>query len=71
MFLTIAELIGLTGYKRRSRIVRWLAENGFAFRIGADGYPRVLEEHVRLQLCAVAAKPRNTPNLDALKKREG
>lgn len=69
MFLTIAELVSLTGYRRRSCIIRWLAENGFAFRVGADGYPRVLAEHVKLQLCAVAAKPRNLPNLDALKDR--
>lgn len=69
MFLTIAELIGLTGYKRRSCIVRWLTQNGFAFRIAADGYPRVLEEHVKLQLCAIAAKPRNLPRLEALKSR--
>lgn len=67
MFLSIAELVSLTGYKRRSCIVRWLQANGFSFRIGADGYPRVLEEHVRMLLCGVPAKPRNQPNLAALK----
>jgi len=49
-------------------MIRWLQTNGFAFRIGADGYPRVLEEHVRLQLCGAASKSRNLPNLAALKK---
>lgn len=67
MFLSIADLVSLTGYKRRSCIIRWLQTNGFAFRIGADGYPRVLEEHVRMLLCGVPMKSRNQPNLAALK----
>lgn len=71
MFLTIAELVLLTGYKRRGCMIRWLAGNGFLFRIGADGYPRVLEEHVRQQLCGVASRSRNTPNFDALKQLMG
>lgn len=70
MLLSVAELVLLTGYKQRRHMIRWLRENGFAFRIGADGYPRVLEEHVRIQLSGVAAKPRNKPNLDALKRSD-
>jgi len=68
MFLSIAELVTLTGYRRRSCIARWLRDNGFSFRIAADGYPRVLEEHVRVLLCGMPVKPRNQPNLAALKK---
>ncbi len=67
MFLSLADLVSLTGYKRRSCIIRWLQANGFAFRVGADGYPRVLEEHVRALLCGIPMKPRNRPNLAALK----
>lgn len=68
MFLSVAELVILTGYKRRSCMIRWLRENGFVFRIGADGLPKVLEEHVRLQLSGIVTKPRNLPNFAALKK---
>jgi hypothetical protein len=71
VFLTIAELVRLTGYKRRGCMARWLRDNGFAFRIGADGYPRVLEDHVRLLLSGMVVKPRNTPNLAALKQLQG
>ena len=71
MLLSLAELVTLTGYKRRGCMIRWLRANGFIFRIGADGYPRVLEDHVRLQLAGIASRPRNTPNLDALKHPQG
>ena len=71
MFLTIAELVRLTGYKRRGCMIRWLAANGFLFRIGADGYPRVLEEHVRQQMSGAVPKARNMPNLGALKQLMG
>lgn len=71
MFLSLAELAMLTGYKRRACMIRWLQSNGFAFRVGADGYPRVLEEHVRSLLSGMAPKPRNTPNLAALRPHQG
>lgn len=71
MFLSLAELVRLTGYRRRGCMIRWLQANGFAFRVGADGYPRVLEDHVRLLLSGMAPKPRNTPNLDALRQLQG
>ncbi len=48
MFLSIADMVYLTGYKRRSCIIRWLQENGFVFRIGGGGYPRGLGDHVKL-----------------------
>lgn len=67
MFLTIAELVALTGYKRRSCIIRWLQDNGFAFRVGADGYPRVLEEHVREMFRGHVTRPKTVPNLSALR----
>ena len=68
MFLSIADMVYLTGYKRRSCIIRWLQENGFVFRIGGDGYPRGLEDHVKLLLSGIAGKPRSQPNLDALSR---
>lgn len=71
MFLSLAELIMLTGYKRRACMIRWLQSNGFSFRVGADGYPRVLDDHARSLLSGMATKPRNTPNLDALKDYQG
>jgi hypothetical protein len=41
MFLTKAQLVELTGYKRPSSICVWLADHGWVFVVGADGYPRV------------------------------
>jgi hypothetical protein len=71
VFLTLAELVLLTGYKRRGCMIRWLADNAFLFRVGADGYPRVLEEHVRQQMSGIGPRTRNTPNLEALKQLVG
>lgn len=71
MFLSLSELVALTGYKRRGCMIRWLHANGFIFRIAADGYPRVLDEHVKMQLLGIASTRRNTPNLEALKQLQG
>lgn len=46
MFLTRQELIELTGYKNPSSQMRWLQREGFYFRVGADGRPRVLRQAV-------------------------
>jgi hypothetical protein len=46
MFLTRNELIELTGYKSPSAQSRWLQREGFCFRVGADGRPRVLREAI-------------------------
>jgi hypothetical protein len=71
MFLSLAELVALTGYKRRACMIRWLQTNGFVFRVAADGYPRVLADHVRTQLSGMGITRRNSPNLEALKQLQG
>lgn len=63
--LSREELRELTGYRQRSRVIRWLRENGFAFYLGGDAWPRVLRESFE--------KPRKTltrsaPNVQALKE---
>ncbi len=68
MFLSLSELVALTGYKRRGCMIRWLQANGFIFRVAADGYPRVLDEHVKMQLSGIGSTRRNTPNFKALKQ---
>jgi len=41
MFLDAAELVTLTGRTFKSLQIRWLRENGVAFRISATGHPVV------------------------------
>jgi hypothetical protein len=35
----------LTGRKSPKLMIDWLRNEGFVFRVGADGYPKVEEEH--------------------------
>lgn len=46
MFLSKTELRELTGYIRPSRQVRWLQQQGLCYALAADGYPRVLKNHL-------------------------
>ncbi len=46
IFLTPDEVKDLTGFQRPSKQIEWLRENGFAYRVAADGHARVLREHV-------------------------
>lgn len=41
MFLTPAELVALTGYKRQSAQVRWLRRHGWRLTVNALGEPKV------------------------------
>lgn len=66
MSLTLSkeELHEWTGYVRPSKQISWLKKHGVRFMIAADGYPRVL----RRDLETPANTPRNTPNLEALRR---
>ncbi|MGH8488369.1 MAG: DUF4224 domain-containing protein [Gammaproteobacteria bacterium] len=66
MFLTSGELRELTGYKRPTCMIRWLRENQFVFTVAADGYPRVLSEHVQTRLTNRPASVRALPNFAVL-----
>jgi hypothetical protein len=50
MFLTRSEIQQLTGYKTPATQTRWLQDNGFLFKIGADGYPRLLLTEVEFHM---------------------
>lgn len=46
MFLSEDEIRQLTGYKQRTKQMRWLSTEGFEFRIRADGSIALLRKHV-------------------------
>ncbi len=46
MILTDGELHQLTGFTRPTKQAAWLKAQGFTFRVGADGHPKVLKSHV-------------------------
>lgn len=64
MFLTNEELKALTGAIQPARMIKWLRTEGFTFRVGLDGYPVVLKDHVRRILGADAAAARKKPRVD-------
>ena len=43
--LSKAELTELTGFQYPIRQIKWLREQGFTFRIAADGHPKVDRNH--------------------------
>jgi len=65
--LSIEFLAKLTGRKTPKRMVEWLRQEGFTFRVGADGYPKVEAEHYLTIMGSVRpAKRRDEPDFDAL-----
>ena len=71
MFLTRNETHELTGYKIPSAQIRWLQKNGILFRVGADGYPRVLMSEIEFQMLSHTKSNKHfsvqeTPNFEAL-----
>jgi hypothetical protein len=74
MSLTLdnSELRELTGKRRPTSIVQWLRQNGFTFRISADGYPRVDRQHYLKMMGGetLQNKRRREPNFDAMQKKE-
>ena len=71
MFLNRNEIYQLTGYKIPSAQIRWLQKNGILFRVGADGYPRILLSEVEFQMLSHTKSNKHlsvqeTPNFEAL-----
>jgi hypothetical protein len=64
MFLTPPELVELTGRRQPAAQRRWLADNGYAFDVRADGTNAVLREAV-LERHGIGPRPAG-PNLAAL-----
>jgi hypothetical protein len=65
MFLTQADLVQLTGRKRKSDQRRWLIKRGYPFELTADGRPVVLRAAVEARF-GVRVRAHNTPNWEAL-----
>lgn len=69
VFLTGDELRDLTGFVKPSKQIQWLKQEGFEFRIAADGHPRLLRAHVFRLMGVVdsVARRRTTPDFSAMK----
>ena len=52
LFLTKDQILELTGYRRPSNQIRWLRDQGFKFKVAADGKPRVLVAEVNHLMCS-------------------
>lgn len=66
--LSRAELEEVSGYLQKSRISKWLRQNGFTFRVGADGWPRVDRHHYQMIMGTGSPKTLTVskPNVGAL-----
>jgi hypothetical protein len=68
--LTHDELVALSGYRMPKYQIRWLKQNGFAFRVAADGYPRVDRTHyTQVMGAGGTACMRPGPRLEGLAKK--
>lgn len=66
MFLTLDELKQLAGCKQKKKIMAWLDQQGYRYRINAKGWPSVLREVVILDLqgkLGSQSTPRRRPQL--------
>ena len=72
IFLTNHEVTDLTGYRVPSKQIRWLRDEGFKFKVAADGYPRVMHSEVLFHMShsdGMGKKEQNSkPNIEGLKK---
>ena len=66
MRLTLSkeELHEWTGYVRPSKQIKALKRIGVRFHVGPDGHPKVLRTDIKKP----QNSPRNTPNLEALRR---
>ena len=64
--LTRDELRDLSGGKRRSRVLRWLRDNGFRPKLGLDGWPRVDRDIYKQIMSGSVAKTNTEPNFEAI-----
>ena len=58
MILSDKQLAELTGFVRPSKQAEWLKANGFNFRLGPDGHPKILIAHVNKVMGAAAPDTR-------------
>lgn len=69
LLLSEADLQALTGYARPGKQIDWLRREGFTFRVGADGHPRVDRAHYlkMMGVTDLAARRRTAPDFSALR----
>lgn len=72
-FLSVPELKRLTRTADADKMVAWLRGEGFMFRVGVDGYPVVLWDHVRAVLCGEKPLPKKPfqVNTERMRKKFG
>jgi Domain of unknown function (DUF4224) len=46
-FLSEAELVEWTGYKRKSKQIEWLKKHGYPFAVDRLGHPKVLRDDIK------------------------
>jgi hypothetical protein len=70
LLLTREEILCLTGYKMPARQLKWLEAQGFVYRVGADGHPRVDRTHYERMMGSVRQRTSNVtvPNFSSLRK---
>lgn len=73
MWMSQEQLFVLTDRKKPSLQIKWLIENNFVFKIGADGGPKVLISHVEeiMGIKINISKRRKEPNEKALLQHMG
>lgn len=71
-FLTHPEIIELTGFKKPSKQISWLRQQGFVFRVAADGYPRIDRSHYLKLMGGYNnnIQPKTEPNFNSLKNTQ-
>jgi hypothetical protein len=70
--LSRAELLEVSGFRRKTRISKWLRQNGFVFVVAADGWPRVDGQHYHARMGTVTSKSltKSEPNLSGLMEQQ-
>lgn len=63
-FLSVPELKRLTRTSEAVKMAAWLKAEGFMHRVGLDGYPVVLWDHVRAVLCGEKQLPKKPAQVD-------
>jgi hypothetical protein len=66
MFLSQSELKELSGFKQKRKIIAWLDQQGYRYRINGKGWPSVLRDVVILDLqgrLECQSPPRRRPQL--------
>ena len=73
--LTRAELIEISGFKQRSKIITWLKNQTYTFDVGADGWPRLARlqyeaRHASALPRTLTRSVRDVPNVEDLKEMQ-